>query len=311
MKVSVIIPIYNGKNFIEECCFQLASQTLNDIEFILVDDGSIDGSGEICDLMEQKYENCKALHQTNKGVSVARNSGLALATGDYIGFVDVDDKFENDMFECLYQFANEENLDVVSMEPGKISEKKLVYDDASDWINAFFRSQIRMSVWNKLFRRSILPNDLFPVGKKIHEDLFATYIALTRARKVGILNENKYHYMQWEGSSSRASVFSEKYFDAIDIADWVYLDAKERYPENAENNEARKARTYLRISKIYYLRGAPKEYQEKINRLKDYLRELDRTKLNVYFKRSDLYRYHLYLNAMPIFLLLIKTIDKK
>ncbi|SFR79580.1 glycosyltransferase [[Clostridium] aminophilum] len=312
MKVSVIIPIYNGKNFIEDCCFQLASQTLrDDMEFILVNDGSTDGSGEICDLMSAKYHNCKVVHQINKGVSAARNSGLAIATGEYIGFVDVDDQFDTDMYECMLKYADAEKLDIVSMEQGKIHGHELVYNDVDEWMNAFFLSTIGMSVCSKLFRKSIIPDDLFPEGKRIHEDLYATYIALTRACKVGILNVNKYHYIHREGSSSRVKVFSEKYLDAIDIADKIYQDAKTHFPNETDSNEARKARTYLRISKIYFLRGAPEEYRQRINKLKEYLSGLDKTKLNLYYKKNDLIRYQLYLNAMPVFLILVKTIDRK
>ena len=112
----VVVPIYNGAAYIEECCKQLAQQTLANMEFILVNDGSTDDTGVICDRMQDTYSNCSVLHQTNQGVSVARNNGIKQAKGDYLGFVDVDDKYDVDMFELLYETAIKNNLDVISMD---------------------------------------------------------------------------------------------------------------------------------------------------------------------------------------------------
>lgn len=311
MEVSVIVPVYNGRDYIESCCRQLAGQTLKGLEFILINDGSTDGSDVICSRMAERYPNCRVLQQENQGVSAARNNGIRMAQGEYIGFVDVDDEIDSDLFETLYRAAAGGKLDVVSMErygqPGELS----LLSNREDWMKLFFSARIRISVWNKLVRRSLLEQPLFPVGKRIHEDLWATYQMLLRADRVGLLNEDKYHYIHREGSSSRAPVFHEKYFDAVEIADWVYADAKDRFPGLGDLNEGRKARTYLRISKIYYLRKAPKAHRERIHEMKNYLKSLDQSKLPIYFKRYDLIRYRLYLHAMPVFRLLIHTIDTK
>lgn len=311
MEVSVIVPVYNGRDYIESCCRQLAGQTLKGLEFILINDGSTDGSDVICSRMAERYPNCRVLQQENQGVSAARNNGILLARGEYIGFVDVDDEIDSDLFETLYRAAAGGKLDVVSMEqfgqPGELS----VMTRREDWMKLFFSARIRIPVWNKLVRSSLLEQPLFPVGKRIHEDLWATYQMLLRADRVGILNENKYHHILREGSSSRTMVFHEKFFDAVEIADWVYADAKDRFPGLSDLNEGRKAKTYLIISKTYYRRKAPKVYRSRILEMKEYLKSLDQSKLRRCFKRSEWIRYQLYLHAMPVFRLLVLTIDKK
>lgn len=311
MKVSVIVPIYNGQAFVEACCEQLAKQTLKGLEFILVDDGSVDDTGILCDRMARQYENCKVIHQPNRGVSAARNQGLSLAAGKYIGFMDVDDEIEEDMYEALYHTAITQKLDVICMnrigKPGEVT----VYDKKEDWINDLLMEKIGMSVWSKLFRRQLLHENSFTEGLRVHEDLLMVYNTLSSAERVGVVNINKYHYIQRENSSSRVAVFSEKYFDAIKIAKRIYTDIAGRFPTLAEVNEARKARTYLRITKIYYLRKAPEEYRQVIQNLRDYLITVDKRLIARYFTRFDVLRLFLYLYMKPLFCLLIRTVDKK
>ena len=311
MDVSVIVPIYNGREYIEHCCYQLANQTLRSLEFVLVNDGSTDDSETICRKMAERYPNCVFLNQTNQGVSAARNNGIAHACVAYIGFMDVDDEIEVDMFETLHGVATANELDLISMEPLENHGEFYLFPSRRDSIKAFLESKIKVSMCNKLIRKELIEQPFFPVGKRIHEDACATYKALISAEKVGLLNVNKYHYIHREGSSSRAAVFTDKYFDAIKIADWIFEDARNNFPELEDFNEGRKARTYLRISKIYYLRKAPTEYRNSIRKMREYLKSLDRKKLKIYFRTNDFIRYMLYINAMPLFRMLIKTVDKK
>lgn len=310
-KVSVIVPVYNGEQFVESCCEQLVNQTLKALEIIFVDDGSFDDSGKLIDKCAERYKNVIALHQPNQGVSAARNLGLTIAQGSYIGFMDVDDSIDSDMYELLFSKSMKYNLNVLSMEPVGKQRQIKIFDDKEEWLASFFQSKIRMSVCNKLFSHDVMKNDSFPSGKHIHEDLYATYNALSKSNRVGIVNIDKYHYIQREGSSSREVLFTEKYFDAIKIADWLYEDAISNYPGLKKQAEMRKVRTYLRISKIYYLRKAPKEYENLIVELKKYLKGLSFRQVSEYFIKTDKVRYYLYLYAKPLFLLMIKTVDTK
>ncbi len=111
-KVSIIVPVYNVEKYAEQCFDSLLAQTLQDIEIILVDDGSTDSSGEICDKYAQKDDRVKVIHQDNKGLGLSRNSGMAIARGDYIGFVDSDDYVSEDMYRILYENAQKYNADI-------------------------------------------------------------------------------------------------------------------------------------------------------------------------------------------------------
>lgn len=111
--VSIIVPVYNVEKYIERCVKSLTGQTLQDIEIILIDDGSTDGSGSLCDLLQTEDSRIKVIHQKNAGVSAARNKGLEVATGEYIAFVDSDDYIDNNMYQSMIEIATMHNCDVV------------------------------------------------------------------------------------------------------------------------------------------------------------------------------------------------------
>ena len=309
-KVSVVVPIYNGESHITQCCKMLCEQTLTDIQIILVDDGSKDNSWKYIEECSKKYSNIIAVHQENKGVSAARNAGLKHCTGEYIGFVDVDDQADSDMFEVLYNIAKENDFDIIGMEPlGKYSQLS-IFEKQTDALKLLFTQKIRMAVWNKLFRASVVEKVEFPVGIRINEDFKYIYSAFLIAQKIGCINIEKYHYIQWEGSSSRTVLFEEKAFDAIEIADYVYADCLKRFPEISIEIEARKARTYIRIVKQYYMGGNPKECYDRIQKLRSYLKSLDRKLLGKYFGKYDLIRYVMYIYIFPLFVFFEKHFDR-
>ena len=310
-KVSVIVPVYNGEKYVENCCRQLSGQTLKDMEFILVNDGSTDRTSEICDEMAARYGSCRVVHQKNQGVSAARNHGIEAASGEYLGFVDVDDEIEPDMFETLYDSAVANDLDVLSMENvGSPMELTILEDDKSI-LESYLIGKIKISSWNKIYRRNLYPRFRFPVGKQIYEDCMAVYQAVSASNRVGLLNVQKYKYVQHENSNSRAPQFQNKYFDAIEIMDQITEEITEKYPDLARKCLQRKAATYLRICKIYCLRGHPKEFADRIRVLKDWLKEIPLRQLSsVLLLRTDRIRYLLFLYAFPLFMLMIKTVDK-
>ena len=168
--LSVIVPIFNGAEFVEDCCRQLANQTLKDMEIILVNDGSTDGTAAICNRMAEIYSNCIVYHQKNQGVSVARNNGIQLAKGDYLGFVDVDDQYDPDMFELLYKQAVQNDLDVISMDHLGKPNELILLTDKQEILNQFLQSKIQISACYKIFRHTLCPGFSFPEGKQIYED---------------------------------------------------------------------------------------------------------------------------------------------
>lgn len=111
-KISIIVPVYNVELFLHKCIISILSQTFKDFELILINDGSTDKSGEICDVYSQKDSRIKVIHKKNEGQSSARNKGLEIARGDYIGFVDSDDWIEQDMYKTLYESSIKANADI-------------------------------------------------------------------------------------------------------------------------------------------------------------------------------------------------------
>ena len=122
-KISVVVPVYNAERFLHKCVDSILSQSFSDLELILVDDGSPDNSGAICDDYARQDSRVKVIHQRNSGVSVARNRGIQEASGDYIGFVDSDDWIDSEMYAVLYQTAKKEHTDIV------MCDSMTVYDD--------------------------------------------------------------------------------------------------------------------------------------------------------------------------------------
>ena len=122
-KVSIVVPIYNVEKYLKQCIESIINQTLQDIEIILVDDGSPDNCPQICDEYAKKDSRIKVVHKKNGGLSSARNAGIEVATGDFIGFVDSDDYIELDMYEKMYNIAKENHVDFVVSDYYKVSDK--------------------------------------------------------------------------------------------------------------------------------------------------------------------------------------------
>ena len=178
-KISVIVPVYNIEEYLERTLESLVNQTYKNLEIILINDGSTDSSKEICDKYKKKDKRVVVIHKDNEGVSIARNKGLELATGDFIGFVDSDDVISLDMYEILYKNIINTSADIsvcnfktfskdIDFEYNKnikiFKKKEALEDIISDGIITNF-------LWNKLFKKDIFNNIKFP-EKKIYEDLY-------------------------------------------------------------------------------------------------------------------------------------------
>ena len=158
--ISIIVPVYNVKNYLEKCLQSICGQTYKNLEIILIDDGSSDGSGELCDLFAQRDGRIRVFHQANAGQSAARNRGLAVAQGEFLGFVDSDDWIESDMYEFLYRLLKENEADISICSHYRDKGKKSVAKYSSGEQFVFTRDEgiralvvdrrIRNYVWDKL-----------------------------------------------------------------------------------------------------------------------------------------------------------------
>lgn len=244
-KVSVIVPIYNVEKYLEKCINSLLSQTLEDIQIILVNDGSKDNSGNIAKEYEKNNKNrIIYVEKENGGLSDARNYGLKYATGDFIAFLDSDDYIEKNAYEEMYNKAIEENADYVECDfiwefPNKIRvDKQYPYKNKKEML-----SFVRVVAWNKLIKRQlIIDNNLeFPKGLR-YEDIEFTYKLIPFVNKFVYVDKPFIHYVQREGSI--ANVQNERTAEIFTVLDNVIEFYKknniyEKYRDELEYNYAR------------------------------------------------------------------------
>lgn len=208
MKVSVIIPVYRVEKFIEKCAASLFSQTLDDVEFIFVDDASPDNSMAVLEKCIQQYPQRKAqirmlTHKENKGLPAARNTGLAVASGEYVFHCDSDDFVEPDMLETLYDEAKKKDADIVwcdwylSFEHNERYMKQPDYATPMEALKAMLAGLMKFNVWNKLVRRRLYADNQisFPAGYAMGEDM-TMMLLFAVAGKVAYIPQAFYHYVK-------------------------------------------------------------------------------------------------------------------
>ncbi|MBR1598164.1 MAG: glycosyltransferase [Lachnospiraceae bacterium] len=266
--ISVIVPVYNVNNYLSKCVLSICNQTYKNIQIILVDDGSYDGSEVLCDELAATDSRITVIHQHNQGNTAARNTGLAIAKGKYIGFVDSDDWIETNMYEVLYNnlltskaqvavcrhyydrgdiIQKESDRSIVSgiydKEDGVI-EHNLIYSDD------FSLRGISPALWDKLFERDIILKHQAKVNVNtiLAEDDICVYSALLDAGKVVLINEFLYHYCRRNESITQKK--DELYFEKITL---FYTQMKKVFESHKEKD--------LLISKLnrymirYIIRG--------------------------------------------------------
>ena len=244
-KVSVIVPIYNVEKYLEKCINSLLSQTLEDIQIILVNDGSKDNSGTIAKkYAERNKDKVIYVEKENGGLSDARNYGLKYSTGDFVAFLDSDDYIEKNAYEEMYNKAIEENADYVECDfiweyPNKAKiDQQYKYQNKKEML-----SFVRVVAWNKLIKRSLIieHNLEFPKGLR-YEDVEFTYKLIPYINKFAYVDKPFIHYVQREGSI--ANVQNERTAEIFTVLDEVIEFYKknniyEEYKEELEYNYAR------------------------------------------------------------------------
>ena len=205
--ISVIVPVFNVENYIANCLLSLLDQTLKNIEIIVINDGSTDGSGEIIKLFEVD-KRLKVIEQKNLGVSKARNAGLNIARGDYIGFVDSDDWVDDDYYEKLYKSISEQDADIAVSSVIKHKKKYKRYNvlykkeicalDCTEKIDLCQdRTKRLFNIWNKLYKKELIDNHnlRFPEDR-VFEDVAFSIRAIFYAKKIVSVPKILYHYIE-------------------------------------------------------------------------------------------------------------------
>ncbi len=220
MKVSVIIPVYNIENYIDKCLESVVNQTIDELEIIIVNDGSTDSSKDVIDKYMAKYNNkIKYLEKENGGLSSARNYGLKYATGEYIAFLDGDDYIELDTYKEMYEKAKKENADMVECDflweyPNKVKKDiGKIYLSKNEMIE-----KVRVVAWNKLIKKEIIEKENleFPEGLR-YEDIEFCYKLVPYLNKVSFVKKPFVHYVQRKTSiANTQNVKTKEIFMILD-----------------------------------------------------------------------------------------------
>lgn len=200
--VSIIVPVYNVSKYIDECVESLVNQSYNNIEILLINDGSKDCSGALCDKWAEKDSRVHVIHKVNGGAASARNEGLDVAKGDYLCFVDGDDTVEPDYVKYLYDVALNDAVDVTAcgfyyLSQNKknecsISESEIIYDGDAFMLR-FLEDWSSSLLWNKIFSRDAIGDIRMTEGHKVDDEFF-TYQVCMNCRRVAVIPECLYNY---------------------------------------------------------------------------------------------------------------------
>ncbi len=279
IKLSIVIPIYNVEKYLSKCIESCLNQDFprDEYEIICVNDGSTDKSKAIAEEFVESHSNVRLINQRNKGLSAARNTGLKEAKGEYIWFVDSDDRIETNCFVDLIQRANEENLDVLCFclnleyPDGKVAKYIVVHEDSGkvydgkDFIN---RVDMPPAAWSAIYRKTfLLMNNLRFYEGILHEDQEFTPRAYCLATKIGYIDIPLYYYNQREGSIMKSNRNIKRCQDLLKVADSLYAFTIQNLEEGtaAYNIMMRKVYFCLSQSLAFYTKEAMslKEYKSK------------------------------------------------
>lgn len=291
--ISIIIPVYNVRQYLDKCIQSVVNQSYRNIEIIIVDDGSNDGSETICDEWAKKDDRIRVFHKKNGGSSDARNLGLRQAKGEFIGFVDSDDYIKSDMYELLYEAMND-GADIACcgttiVYPDKWGRKPTGYDKAPNRIvmnNKEAMKELLMirylsfSSCDKIFKRKLFVNTCFPVGRTC-EDLPTIYKVVKASSRVINIGTSKYFYRYRADSISRKKFEIDRMSYVIFARD-IYRDIKLVYPDLSKVAEAMYIRNVIAIIYEIEKTGDAYKYEKIYKRL---IKLLKRMQVNIFLNQ--------------------------
>lgn len=258
--ISIIVPVYNAVKYLKRCVNSILNQTYYDIELILVDDGSSDGSEKLCDEYALSDQRVKVIHQENAGMSVARNNAIKVANGKWLLFVDSDDYVSTNLCERVLLTAIENKADLVAFDMEKVeaeevkecvSANALALDCDIDIISKVTAMELSSNdefgcyVWNKFYLKKLFDGIEFPKGRML-EDMAIMHLLLDKAERIAYVRETFYYYVQHNNSlMHRAN--KKRVVDQFEMATHRYNFLKDRYPKAF----ALMRETYLRYATTY------------------------------------------------------------
>lgn len=307
--ISVIVPVYKVEKYLEKCVNSIRSQSYSDLEIILVDDGSPDNCGKICDEMALNDQRIRVIHQKNQGLAAARNAGLAIAQGKYVAFVDSDDTIENGTYLLLYNMIEHYDTDIAICECRKVKESEVleqveyskyenrVLDNNKLWELVF--GQLNNSSCNKLYKRSLIGDLQFP-KKVVHgEDLLFNIEYLAKCN-IGVYNEAPvYNYLSRNNSITR-SYFNENVFFEIVAKDKAKDLVKKYMPVQMSRAELFCFRARMNVLRSVYAADKELRYQDKIDEIKRYIKQQYRN-VKRSLKKKEKIEYKLFFSLPSLY----------
>ena len=297
--ISWIIPVHNTEKYLRECLDSVVTQEFDDYEVIIVDDGSSDQSGQICDEYEKKYDKVHVLHQGEEGVSIARNKAIKMAEGEYLAFMDSDDYVESDYLQKLYTTAISTKADIVVCNHRRVTENRELLEERPsvggikeyttyEAMDALIEDAIIKSfVWDKLFRREVFEGVSFPEGR-YNQDIAIMHEVFGNAKKIVRIDVVLYYYRQHSTSilNSRGEKLNGDQFLAFsDRLNYIKENYKGLYPKMLK--------VYMMYAMSYYcwlLREKSSKQEEIHSKMKEYKQDIRKMKV---LSGKDSLRYQL------------------
>jgi len=274
--ISIIIPVYKVEEYLEKCIESVLKQTYTNLQIILVDDGSPDNCGKICDEYAKKDSRIEVIHKVNGGLSDARNVGIAKAKGKYIGFVDSDDYIKEDMYEILINLIKEYDADVSICNLYDVIDGKEYIRNNENGIQEYSRLEILKEVlldkniqsyaWNKLYKKELFDEIKYPIGKK-YEDIGTTFYVFEKCNKIVVTSKPEYYYLK-RSDSLVNNVTESTVLDYTDIIIQRYLYTQKNIEKLRKYNNYYLAKTLITAHNDIELLGSISEkMQEKYKEL--------------------------------------------
>lgn len=250
--ISIIVPVYNVEKYVLKCLNSIKEQTYENLEIIIVDDGSEDNSGKICDEFIDNNKSARVFHKKNGGLSSARNYGIRKAKGEIIAFIDSDDYVEKTFISDMYErmIKNDADIVVCGYDDVRPSEENISGKEATIRLLTK-QNNLEILTWNKLYKKSLFidNNIVFPIGI-IHEDTLTTYKLLSKAKRVSYIAKSLYVYTTREESITR----SEKIEERLQIREQAAKESIDYFKDDADLRKA--AEVGLLWAKYNYLNYA-------------------------------------------------------
>lgn len=304
--ISIIVPIYKVEQYLDKCIQSIINQTYKNLQIILVDDGSPDKCGKICDEYALKDNRIEVIHKINGGLSDARNVGIGRAKGKYIGFVDSDDYIEKDMYENMYNLLEERNADVCICNFYNVIENNNIIKNPNNGIQEYNKidilkeilldKQIQSYAWNKLYKSELFDNVKYPVGKK-YEDIGTTFYILEKCNKVVVTDLPKYYYLNRIDSIVN-NLSEQTVIDYVDLINERYDYIENKYSELRRYNIYYLARTLITAyADLQKLKKPGKEIIEKLdnlyNKTKKAINEYEKEVIDLFGEKQKMQLYTL------------------